>query len=106
MKTRSTRTLVRTYLHFHCIRFAVGCPRAFQPAVSFTPVRSRLHFLLPSSLRLVCCRQTRDSTHRSVMRIRSFTQVNTCSNISDALSAYLNIGARIEEDETRALRYF
>lgn len=28
----------------------------------------------------------------------------TCSNISDALNAYLNIGARIEEDEIQALR--
>lgn len=56
---------------FHCTRFVVLVPSNLpSPSRPFAPGCTFSFLLLFPALQ---CRQTRDSTHRSVMRIRSFT---------------------------------
>lgn len=68
--TARRRTFVRS-----CFHYSLRCPRV-RPAISFTPVRSgcTFSFLLLPRVPTLYRRQTGEHAHRSVMRIRSFTQ--------------------------------
>lgn len=93
-KRGTGRTRVRA-----CLHYSPPLSSCFELASPSRAFGRRLHFLLLFFSRRSCRRSAAvkpGSTHRSVMRIRSFTthKVYTCFNVSAALSACLNIGAR------------